>query len=169
MDIRKGWVCKTGAVVLLVFLLAATASNAETPDGNSDSGSSEGIISQRRIESPETRKNGLGRSVRILLFADAATRALDGYSTARMLRNRCNGDLTVPVCNEEMFLPDFITRSSGRVYGYEGGVWLAQAFVVRRVEKHHPRVARLIPILDISTTLPFAVNNLRLPVNSSSK
>jgi hypothetical protein len=104
-------------------------------------------------------------SLKVLLTADAAARALDGYSTVRMLRNRCNGDPTVPVCNEENFLPDFITRSNGAIYGYEGGVWLAQVLVVRKLQRHHPRWAKFIPAIDIATTLPFAVNNLRLPVN----
>jgi hypothetical protein len=169
MDLCKGWVGKAGAVVLVGSIWTATASRAETPDGDSDPGSSEGIISQRRVESPDSRKSEIAKSIRFLMVADAATRALDGYSTARMLRNRCNGDLTIPVCNEEMFLPDFITQSKGAIFGYESGVWLAQAFIVHRVAKHHPRVARLIPALDIATTLPFAVNNLRLPVGSSSK
>lgn len=167
MELRKGWVRKAVALVVVVLVLTGTPLTAESPD--TDPESSEGITSQKQIESPQSKKNGVGRSIKFLLVADAATRALDGYSTVRMLRNRCNGDLTVPVCNEEMFLPDFITRSRGGVYGYEGGVWLAQAFVVHKLAKHHHRLARFIPTFDIVTTLPFAVHNLRLPVNPNSK
>lgn len=162
MDLRKSSVLP-GVAVIAVLLLSATVLRAESP--TSTSGSGEGITSQRRIESPEPRNVRMKVSLKALLVADAATRALDGYSTVRMLRNRCNGDLSVPVCNEEDFLPDFITRSSGTIYAYEGGVWLAQVLAVRRLEKRHPRLARLIPTIDIVTTLPFAVKNLRLPVN----
>lgn len=106
---------------LLVLLLAVPVLRADSSD--SEPGSGEGVAVQRRVESPEARKGGIGRMTAMLLAADAATRALDGYSTTRMLRNRCDGNLSVPVCNEEMFLPNFITRSRGTVYGYESGVW----------------------------------------------
>lgn len=153
------------SIIFLSFVLLSgvTAISAESP--KDDPGLSDGIALRSRIESPNPREQRFGASLKILLASDAAVRALDGYSTARMLRNRCNGVSTAPVCNEENFLPDFLTRSNGAIYGYEGGVWLAQALVVHKLAKHHQRLAKLIPTLDIATTLPFAVNNLRLPVN----
>lgn len=150
-------------VLAAVLLPAPTAINAESPKDAPDLG--DGIAPHRPMESPSAREGRLGTSLKILLASDAAVRALDGYSTVRMLRNRCNGDRSVPVCNEEDFLPDFLTRSNGAIYGYEGAAWLAQALVVHKLAKHHPRLAKLIPTLDIAGTLPFAVNNLRLPVN----
>lgn len=152
-------------IVVLVLLTNASAMQAESPD--SASASAENIASAR-IVNPEPPKARIGALTNLLLGASAVTRALDGYSTARMLRNRCNGDLSVPVCNEEMFLPDPFTQSKATIYGYESGMWIAQVLAVQRISKHHQKLARLIPALDVATTLPFAVNNLRLPINSQA-
>jgi hypothetical protein len=153
-----------GVVVgLLVLLLAAGTMRAETPENSL--GSAEGIASLNRKENPDLRKTGNGVFTNALLGADAAVRVLDTYSTMRMLHNRCNGDPSVRVCNEEMFLPDAITHSKATMYSYEGAVWFAETLAVHKLAKHHRRLARLIPAVDIGTTLPFAVNNLRLPLN----
>lgn len=119
-----------------------------------------------RIAKAEPAQTRIGKFTMVLLAADGAVRALDAYSTVRMLRNRCNGDLSVPVCNEEMFLPDAVTRSKTRVYAYETSAWIMQVVAVRGLSRHHRRLARLVPALDIATTLPFAVNNLRLPIQA---
>lgn len=119
-----------------------------------------------RMVNPEPPKSSIGKFTKVLLVADAATRMFDAYSTVRMLRNRCGADASVPVCNEEMFLPDAVTRSSATIYGYEGGVWVSQVLAVHQLSRHHRRLARLIPILDMATTLPFAVNNVQLPIHS---
>ena len=157
------------AVVAALVMVLLTTSFSWAESGDGDPAPGEGIAVQRRVEIPRARREGMGRMTKLLLGADAAARALDAYSTVRMLRNRCNGDLSVPVCNDEMFLPNFVTRSKGMIYGYEGTAWLTQVFVVQRLSKHHPRIARFIPTFDMATTLPFAVNNLRLPVNPGSK
>ena len=154
------------AVVVITFAVVfmnAFEFKAESLNDNPKSG--EEISTLRQVENPEPAKSGMKRSLKMLMTADAAVRALDGYSTVRMLRNRCDDDRSVPVCNQEDFLPDFITRSRGTIYAYEGGVWLAQMLAVRKLQKHHPRLAKLIPAIDITTTLPFAINNLRLPVS----
>ena len=168
MDLHEWFVSAAAVLVFVLFLLSAASLRAESPDNPSET--DEGITSQKRIESPEAAgKRGIGASLKVLLAADAATRALDGYSTVRMLRNRCNGDRSVAVCNEEMFLPDFITHSQGSIYGYEASAWVAQSFAVHKLAKRHPRLARLIPAIDIATALPFAVNNLRLPPKTKSR
>jgi hypothetical protein len=99
----------------------------------------------------------------MLIGADGIVRALDGYSTERMLKNRCNGDLSVPVCNEEIFLPDSITRSSSTLYTYEGAVWFTELVATRTVARRHRKLAALIPAINIATTLPFVIRNLRAP------
>jgi hypothetical protein len=168
MDLRERLVSAAVALVFVLFLFSAILSRAESAEN--ELGKGEGITSQKRVESPESaEKRGIGVSLKVLLAADAATRALDGYSTVRMLRNKCNGDRSVAVCNEEMFLPDFITHSQGSIYGYEAGAWVAQSFAVHKLAKRHPRLARLIPAIDIATALPFAVNNLRLPPKTKSR
>ena len=160
--------CVGGSAVFgFILLVPVTPLRAESP--GHERGTGERVASQRRIGSPDARHGRFKVSLKILLAADAAARALDGFSTVRMLRNRCDGDLSVPVCNEEMFLPDFITRSSGAVYGYEAGMWIAQVVVVHKLAKHHQRLPRFIPTVDVVTTLPFAVNNLRLPLNPRAK
>jgi hypothetical protein len=155
---------KTGLVIgLLVLLMPASTIQAES-SGN-DLGPAEGIVALNRKEIPDQRKSGIGALTNTLLGADAAVHVLDAYSTLRMLHNRCNGDPSVRVCNQEMFLPDSITHSKSTMYGYEGAVWFAETLAVHKLAKHHRRLARLIPVVDIATTLPFAVNNLRLPLN----
>ena len=165
MDSRK-LSASASVLLLLVLLFSWPAARAESPESISESDA--GITSQKQSASPDEGKAGLDKSLKLLLAGDAVARALDGYSTVRMLRNRCNGDPSVPVCNQEDFLPDFITRSTGAIYAYEGGVWLAQVILVRKLHKHHPRLAKFIPAIDMAVTLPFAVNNLRLPVNARS-
>ena len=153
------------AITMIVLLLNAGEMKGESPAG--ESSSIVGIALTPTVK-PEPPKNSMAKSTKLLLAADAATRMFDAYTTARMLRNRCGRNTTVPVCNEEMFLPDAVTRSSATIYGYEAGVWISQALAVHELSRHHRRFARLIPILDMATTLPFAVNNLRLPINSQA-
>jgi hypothetical protein len=163
---RSRWLQRLAITMLMVVLLmSAGAMKGESPD--SDSTSAEGIASMRMVN-PEPPKNSMGKLTKVLLATDAATRMFDAYSTVRMLRNRCGSDATVPVCNEEMFLPDAVTRSSATIYGYESGVWISQVLAAHQLSRHHRQLARLIPILDIATTLPFAINNLRLPINSQA-
>ena len=155
---------KTGLVIgLLVLLMPAGTMQAESPEN--DLGSGEGIVALNRREIPDQRKTGIGALTNTLLGAEAAVHVLDAYSTLRMLHNKCNGDPSVRVCNKEMFLPDSITHSKATMYGYEGAVWFAETLAVHKLAKHHQRLARFIPAVDIATTLPFAVNNLRLPLN----
>lgn len=161
--VRASRAGKTGLVVgLLVLLMSSSKMQGESP--GDDLGPAEGIVALNRKEVPEQRKTGIGALTKTLLGADAAVHVLDAYSTLRMLRNRCDGDPSVRVCNEEMFLPDSITHSQATMYGYEGAVWFAESVAVHKLAKHHPRLARFIPAVDIATTLPFAVNNLRLPL-----
>jgi len=163
---RSRWL-RRGAIAftMVALLMSAGAMKGESPA--SESSSAEGFVLTPAVN-PELPKNGIGKLTKVLLATDAATRMFDAYSTVRMLRNRCGSNATVPVCNEEMFLPDAVTRSSATIYGYEGGVWVSQVLAVRQLSRHHSRLARLIPILDMATTLPFAINNVQLPINSQA-
>lgn len=91
---------------------------------------------------------------RLLTMADVGTRALDAYSTRRMLQGP----------NHEKFLPDAISGSNLGMGLYSGGMaglnWLAQ----HELQKHgHPKLAHALQAVDIGATLPYALNNLRLP------
>jgi hypothetical protein len=153
-------------MALLVFLCSTTFLTAETPDNTSGVEGSGVVL---RFPRPEvTAKPRFDGLTWALLAADGGARALDAYSTRRMLRNNCNASAPMPgtsTCNYEQTLPGFITNRATTVYAFEGAVWgsefLATRFLVRH---HHARLAKFIPLIDTLSTTSFAINNLTLSI-----
>jgi len=87
-----------------------------------------------------------------LLGTDAGFRALDVYSTRQMLRRG----------NQEMFLPKAIAHNTPAMAGYSAGIVALNYLAMRRLERRHPKLARLVPVLDICNDAPWAVHNLLL-------
>ena len=148
---------------LLFFPLLAIA---ETPIG-AQSELQGGIVLSRPLpaEVAKPRIDGLTWTI---LAADGGARALDAYSTHRMLKNNCSSGLRMAgtsTCNYEQNLPGFITNHASRIYAFDGAVWLTEFAATRfLIRHHHRRLARLIPFVDFLSTTSFAVNNLTLSV-----
>jgi hypothetical protein len=87
-----------------------------------------------------------------LLGTDAGFRALDVYSTHRMLAGG----------NHEKFLPDAIAHHTPVMASYSAGVVALNYLAMRKLERRHPKLARLVPVLDICNDAPWAVHNLFL-------
>src|ERR1700760_3892529 len=95
--------------VLLAFILLAPLMLAETPLGPT-SELEGGLVISRPLPA-EKAKPRIDRLTWSLLPADGGARALDAYSTQRMLRNNCNSSLQrtgTSTCNYEQNLPGFI-------------------------------------------------------------
>ena len=155
--------------VLLAFILLAPLMLAETPLGpNSEL---EGGLVISRPQPAETVKPRIDRLTWTLLAADGGARALDAYSTQRMLRNNCNSSLQIAgpsTCNYEQNLPQFITNHTPGIYAFDAAVWLSEYAATRfLIEHHHRRIARFIPFLDCISTTSFAINNLTLSIGES--
>jgi len=128
----------------------------------------EGGVTHGQVQIDAIPRPRIGAATWTLLAADGAARALDAYSTHRMLRNQCGSRQNAPAdptCNVEDYLPHVISAHESALYAFEGTAWLTEYLSVRfLVNKHHPRLARLIPLIDVCVTAPFAVNNLTLPI-----
>lgn len=87
-----------------------------------------------------------------LLAADAGTRALDVYSTHRMMENG----------HREMFIPSAIASRPAAMAALEAadvaGVW----WMAKKLGPHHRKLAHVLTLVDIGQDLPFAVHNLYL-------
>ncbi|MGA8086088.1 MAG: hypothetical protein WCA10_02205 [Terracidiphilus sp.] len=148
------------------FLVFATMARSETPDG-SPSKLDGGFVQRRRVptEMARPRIDGLTWT---LLAADGGARALDAYSTRRMLKNNCGSGHQMAgtsTCNYEQNLPGFITNHPAGIYAFDGAVWLTEFTATRLlIRRHHRRVARLIPFIDFISTTSFAVNNPTLSI-----
>jgi hypothetical protein len=111
---------------------------------------------QSPLTNPDT---GSSKLLKGLSLADAAARGLDAYSTHRFFQNPTN---------REMFLPTSLAKSAPAMTGYSEGVSLANYLLSRELEKHgHPRLASLLPLVDIAFDLPYAIHNLTLPMKKS--
>jgi hypothetical protein len=154
--------------VLLMLLVLSPLLMAETPmSPNSDL---EGAFVLRRPTPTETAKPRIDRLTWTLLAADGGARALDAYSTQRMLKNSCSSGqemIGVSTCNYEQNLPAFIANSTAGIYAFDGTVWLSEFAATRfLIHHHHGRIARFIPFIDFISTTSFAVNNLTLSVGT---
>lgn len=131
----------------------------------------EGGFVLKRPTPAETSKPRIDRLTWSLLAADGGARALDAYSTQRMLKNSCSSGqeiIGVSTCNYEQNLPAFIAKSTTGIYAYDGAVWLSELAATRfLIQHHHRRLARFIPFIDFISTTSFAVNNLTLSVGQS--
>lgn len=96
----------------------------------------------------------LPTSERFLLVADAASRALDVYSTHWMLGQ---GD-------REKLLPGFVAHHVSVMAAYSGATVLVDYLAARHlVRHHHSTLARLVTAVDLGQDAPWAVRNLFLP------
>ena len=105
------------------------------------------------------------------LIADGGARALDAYSTQRMLKNSCSSGIKMPgtsTCNYEQNLPGFIANHAAGIYAFDGAVWLSEVGATRfLIHHHHRRLARFVPFMDFISTTSFAVNNLTLSISGN--
>lgn len=150
------------------FLVSAMIATAETPIGPI-SGLEGGFI-QRRPLPAEMARPRIDALTWSLLAADGGARALDAYSTRRMLKNNCSSGIQMAgtsTCNYEQNLPGFIAKSPAGIYAFDGAVWLSELSATRfLIQHHHRRLARLIPFIDFISTTSFAVNNLTLSIGA---
>ena len=109
---------------------------------------------------PEAPKPRLDRIDWVLLANDAGARALDGYSTHRML---CNG-------NHERFLPAFVVTHIPTLVTFEGGMVALNYFAARTlVHRRHPKLAKLLIAADLIQVYPWGIHNLSLTNSSKSR
>ena len=149
-----------------LFLLLAPMMMAETPmAANSEL---EGGMVLRRWLPAQTDRSHIDGLTWTILAADGGARALDAYSTHRMLKNNCSSGLQMAdtsTCNYEQYLPGFISNHVSGLYSFESAVWLSEFAATRLlVRHHHRRMARLIPFMDFLSTTSFAANNLTLSI-----
>ncbi len=90
-----------------------------------------------------------------LLAADAGVHAMDVCSTRRLLNNG----------GHEMFLPDAVVDSTAGMALYSASVTIGLQHLSAQLRPWHPRLARLIPILDIAATAPFVIHNFTIDRN----
>ena len=153
----------------LFFLVLTPLLMAETPlPANS---ALEGVFVLGKPTPAETAKPRIDGLTWTLLAADGGARALDAYSTQRMLKNSCSSGqkmVGVSTCNYEQNLPSFIANSAGGIYAFDSAIW-ASEFVATKllISHHHRRIARFIPLIDCLSTTSFAVNNLTLSIGES--
>jgi hypothetical protein len=154
--------------VLFLFVLTPLLM-AETPGPTISDLEGAFIMKPPSAETARPRIDGLTWT---FLAADGGARALDAYSTRRMLRNNCSSAqqmVGVSTCNYEQNLPGFLANSAGGIYAFDGAVWLSELGATRfLVQHHHRRIARLILFMDFVSTTSFAVNNLTLSVGEST-
>ena len=104
-------------------------------------------------ELPETPKPHSDRLEWSLLAADASSRALDCYSTQRMLDRGWH----------EIILPKAVASHPALMAGYSAATVAADWMVSRRLERGgHRQLARLVTMVDIGQDAPFAIHNLFL-------
>lgn len=154
---------------LLLVILLAPPITAETPLA-SNSELEGGLVISRSLPA-EAAKPRIDRLTWTLLAADGGARALDAYSTQRMLKNSCSSSFQrtgTSTCNYEQNLPGFIANHASGIYAFETAVWLSEYAATRfLIEHHHRRIARFIPFIDFISTTSFAVNNLTLSIGES--
>ena len=109
---------------------------------------------------PEAPKPHLDRIDWALLASDAGARALDGYSTLKMLGNN----------NHEKFLPAFVVNHAPALAAFEGGMLTLNYFAARNLASHHhAKLAKLVIAADVIQVYPWAIHNLTLPVCRESR
>jgi hypothetical protein len=157
------------ASALLALILLAPMIGAETPL-TASSELEGGLVISRPLPT-ETAKPRIDRLTWTLLAADGGARALDAYSTQRMLRNNCNSSFErtgTSTCNYEQNLPGFITNHTPGIYAFDAAMWLSEFAATKfLIQHHHRRIARFIPFLDCISTTSFAINNLTLSIGES--
>lgn len=152
--------------IVFLSLLLAPLLMAETPLETNNELEGGGLVMVRRPLPIETARPRIDRLTWSLLVADGGARALDAWSTRRMLKNICSSGVQIAgtsTCNYEQNLPGFIANSTAGIYTFDGAVWLSEFGTTRFLARHHhQRLARFVPLIDALSTTSFAVNNLTL-------
>lgn len=134
------------ALILSAPMFAASAS-AELPDAPMP------VVLMRPLPAPRPiQKPRLDRTDWALLTADAASRALDVYSTRWMVRQ---GD-------HEKLLPGFVANHASTMTAYSAGAVAMDYFAARYLVRHHPRMAKIALLADFAQDAPWAIHNLFL-------
>jgi len=104
---------------------------------------------------PTAPRPHVDRAETALLAADAASRALDVYSTHLdwLHQQACD-------CNHETMLPAAIAHHVPAMAAYSGATVALDWWVARRLAAHHPRLAHLYTSIDIAQDAPWAISNL---------
>lgn len=102
---------------------------------------------------PDAPKPQQDRTETVLLVSLAATRALDVYSTHRML---ARGD-------HELLLPSAVANHTPAMAAYSASTVLFDWLVARKLERHHRKLARLFTALDAAQDGFWAIHNFTLP------
>ena len=87
-----------------------------------------------------------------LLAADAGSRALDVYSTHKMLDSG----------HHEMFIPSAIASRPAAMAALEAGDVAGVWWLSRRLGAHHRKLAHVLTLVDIGQDVPWAIHNLYL-------
>jgi hypothetical protein len=156
---------------VIFFLFFAQLATAETPTGSTSV--LEGGLVLRGPLPAQVAKPRIDRLTWTILAADGGARAMDAYSTQRMLRNNCSSSVQIAgtsTCNYEQNLPGFITNHAPGIYAFDGAVWFSEFAATRfLIQHHHRRIARFIPFIDFMSTTSFAVNNLTLSIGDGDE
>jgi hypothetical protein len=108
--------------------------------------------------SSRAQQPGFTRVDWTLLSADAASRALDVYSTHQMLQNGYH----------EILLSPSIVDHPARMAAYSGSIVLMNGLVAKMLVRHnHRTMARTLLIIDFAQDSPWAVHNLFLKKRST--
>ena len=118
-----------------------------------------GVLSLAAEGQEPTGQNKPSRIDWTLLIADATARGLDTWSTHRILE--CH-------CNQEQVIPGFIANHTPTMALFSTGMVAVDWWTLRRVERKHPRLARVLSAVDIAGTATVAGHNLSLHVPPSS-
>ena|ERR1700721_171786 len=94
----------------------------------------------------------LDKKEKLLIALDAGVRALDVYSTHQMLDNGYR----------ELILPRAIADHSVSLSLYSGSVVVADCWLMRRLKRHHPKMADWAVSVDAGQDGFWAVHNLFL-------
>jgi len=145
-------------VALAVFAIGCVPCMSELPDAPNESA----YVAPRMTLTPKPARFRVSRLTWTLFVADAAVRALDGYSTLLDPQDLCSRHSSATSCTYEKYLPDWITCSHARLYAFEGSVPITEIVAAQILGRRHRRLAALIPAIDAGALLPVVVNNFRI-------
>ena len=92
-----------------------------------------------------------------LLAVDAGFRALDAYSTHAF--QSTPGE-------REQNLPGWVAYHNGVMWAYSGGIVTGEYFLIKHLNKNHPKWAKFIPVIDTAIVAPWAVHNMTILRNA---
>ena len=99
---------------------------------------------------PPVHKPAIDKAEWALLAADASSRALDVYSTHRMLASG----------GHEKFLPNAIASHTPAMAVYSASTVALDWYVAHKLGPRHRKLAHIFTMIDIAQDAPWAVHNL---------